>query len=176
MAKPHAALGFLVEPLDGAGLGHEAAAEDLDSHGLTAVDPLAPVNPCERPFGQVEQNLVAAEDEAIALPLLEPLDLPARHGPLAQQRPDDGVERPFLRIRPRLEGLFARDQPQQRRLFEELERVELGHGRGVPDQTEADAGQVRPAIPEGSPDLNISISGRNSWYGAGRALHCFKTW
>ena len=69
MAEPHAGLGFLVEPLDG--VGYRAAngwRRTLTATGWPPSDLLAAIDPGERPLGQVEQDLAAAEEEAVAGP------------------------------------------------------------------------------------------------------------
>ncbi len=146
VAEPHARLGFLVEALDEAGLGDEAAAEHLDGDRLTAPEPLSPIDAREGPLGEVEQDLATAQDEAAPLPFLHSLDLPARHEPFAQQRPDDGFQCPVLGIGTRLGGLFACDQTQQGRVFEEELRVEFGHRRVFLIKPKGGAAWRKPAI------------------------------
>ena len=98
-------LGLLVEPGDGGRVGDEPVAEDLDGDRLAAGLLRAAVDAGEGPLGEVEEDLAAAEEEAGGVALLEPLDLPARQQPLAEERPGERRERAVLGVGDRLAGL-----------------------------------------------------------------------
>ena len=102
VAEPDPGLGLLVEPVDRIGDRGEPLAEHLDREGLPAAGVLAPVDPREGPLGEVEEHLGVAVEETRRVPLLEPLDLPAREPALAEQHPEYGVGRGILGIGRRL--------------------------------------------------------------------------
>ena len=55
------------------------------------VDVLAAIDACEGAFRQVEEDLGIAEEETAGVTFFEPIDLPARDRPLAQQHPEHGI-------------------------------------------------------------------------------------
>ncbi len=102
------------------------------------VDVLAAVHPRERPLGQVKEHLGIAEEEPAGVSLLEPVDLPARERPFAQQHPQHRVGRPVLGIDRRLAKLLGRDQTQHPHLIEHHFGVDFGHGESILERETAE--------------------------------------
>ena len=127
------------------GISGEPLAEHLDRQGALVVRMLAAIDPGERPLRQVEEHLGVAEEEPAGVALLEPVDLPAREPPLAQQHPQHRVGRSVLGIGRRLAELLARDQAEHRDLIDQHFSVDFGHGGETLDRSRRDvATQLGP--------------------------------
>ncbi len=126
-------LGLLVEASDGPGVGDESIAKDLDGDRLVAVDLPTAIDASEGAFGDVEENLEAAEMEAREVAFLELLDLPGREEVAPKQDSGDCLDASVSRINPGFHGLIASDQADQGRLFEKSLSINLCHGRDILD-------------------------------------------
>ena len=143
MPEFHAGFRFLVEAMDCFRDRGKPLSQDLDRDRGFRDLVFASVDPGEGPFGQVEQNLVIAEEETRRVPLPEPFELPARQSSLPEQNPQNGIGRIVGCLGASRLALLTGRQTDERCLFQHVFSVEFGHETSVLIRNVAMTGGVR---------------------------------